>query len=67
MLAIFRKAQTVRGVVAPRRRFTLWAALYFAAFVAVPVLAIGLGLDAMVYAAMDRPFGTCLSTLCWAR
>lgn len=66
MIAMFRKPQIVRGVVAPRRRFTVWAALYFVAFICVPVLAIAFGVDTLLYQAVDKPFGTCLSVLCWA-
>ncbi|MDH3239277.1 MAG: hypothetical protein OEO83_01280 [Alphaproteobacteria bacterium] len=66
MIAMFRKPEKVRGVIAPRRRFTVWAALYFVLFVALPVLAIAFALDTAVYFAVDRPFGTCLAVLCWA-
>ncbi len=63
---IFRQPENVRGFVVPRRRFTIWAALYFALFVCLPVLAIALGLDALLYVAVDKSFNTCLSVWCWA-
>ena len=66
MRGIFRKPQRVRGVIVPRRRFTIWAALYFAAFIGLPVLAIAFAVDMLLYAAVDQTFGTCLSVLCWA-
>ena len=66
MKAMFRKPQKVRGVIVPRRRYTGWAALYFAVFIGLPVLAIAFALDTLVYATVDRSFGTCLSILCWA-
>ena len=49
-----------------RRRFTVWAALYFAVFVCLPVLVIAVALDTLLYLAVDKSFGTCLSALCWA-
>jgi hypothetical protein len=67
MRTMFRKPETVRGVIVPRRRFTIWAALYFTLFICLPVLAIAFAADALLYAAVDKPFGTCLSALCWAR
>lgn len=66
MKAMFRKPEKIRGVIVPRRRFTIWAALYFALFVCLPVLAIAFAADALLYATVDRSLGTCLSVLCWA-
>ena len=66
MIAMFRKPEKIRGVIAPRRRFTAWASVYFVLFVALPVLALGFGLDTLVYFFIDRPFGTCIAVLCWA-
>ncbi len=66
MRRIFRKPQKVRGVIVPRRRFTLWAALYFAVFICLPVLAIAFAVDTVLYLAVDKTVGTCLSVLCWA-
>jgi len=66
MIAIFRKPQKIHGVAVPRRSFTIWAAVYFGAFVCVPIMVIAFGLDALLFALVDKPFGTCLSVLCWA-
>jgi hypothetical protein len=66
MIAMFKKPETVRGVAVPRRRFTAWAAVYFVLFVALPLLALGFGLDTLVYLLIDRPVGTCIAVLCWA-
>jgi hypothetical protein len=65
MRGIFRKPQKIRGVVVPRRRFTVWAALYFMVFVCLPVLGVAFAVDALLYVAVDKSFGTCLSVLCW--
>jgi hypothetical protein len=40
--------------------------MYFAAFVCLPVTAIAFAADALLYATVDKSFGTCLSVLCWA-
>ena len=48
----------------PPRRFTGWAALYFLAFVCLPVLGVGLALDVILYLVSDRIFGTCYAALC---
>jgi hypothetical protein len=63
---IFRQPEKVRGYVVPRRRFTIWAALYFTFFVCLPVLAIAVAFDTLLYVTIDNSFGTCLSVLCWA-
>ena len=66
MKRIFRPPQKVHGIAVARRRFTVWAALYFAVFVCLPVLVIAVALDTLLYVAVDKSFGTCLSALCWA-
>lgn len=66
MKAIFRRPQKVHGVTIARRRFTLWAALYFTVFVCVPILAIAFTADTALFWAVDKPLGTCLSVFCWA-
>jgi hypothetical protein len=66
MKRIFRKSQKVRGFVVPRRRFTIWAAVYFLVFVCLPILAVAFAIDSLLYMAVDKSFGTCLSVLCWA-
>ena len=66
MRGILRKPQSIHGILVPRRRFTVWAALYFALFVCLPVLIIALAADTLLYQAVDKPFDTCLSVWCWA-
>ena len=66
MIGIFQRPQKVRGVIVPRRRFTIWAAVYFMGFVCLPILAIAFALDTVVYFTIDKSLGTCLSVLCWA-
>lgn len=56
----------VRGHIVPRRRFTIWAALYFVVFFCLPVMAIAFAADTLLYRLVDKSFGTCLSLLCWA-
>jgi hypothetical protein len=68
MLSLFghtlgRGGAPVRGHRLPRRRFTGWAAVYFLAFVALPVLALGLALDALFYALSARA-GSCYAIFC---
>jgi hypothetical protein len=65
MIGIFRKTEKVRGFMVPRRRFTVWAAVYFLVFVCLPVLGIAFAVDTLLYVAVDKSFGTCLSVLCW--
>ena len=43
------KPRRIRGVIVPRRRFTLWAAIYFVVFVALPILGIAALLDYLVF------------------
>jgi hypothetical protein len=53
-----------RNIVVPRRRFTGWAALYFGIFVALPILAICVGLDYLLYRAAKAGLVSCLSLFC---
>lgn len=53
-----------RNIIVPRRRFTIWAAIYFGAFVAVPILALFVGLDYLLYRAAQAGHGPCLSLFC---
>lgn len=39
----------IDGQTVPRRRFTVWAWVYFLAFVAVPILLIAAALDYALY------------------
>ena len=60
---MLQKSVTIHGVEIRRRRFTLWAALYFAPFVALPVLGVAVLLDLALYLAADR-LGVCLALMC---
>jgi hypothetical protein len=54
----------VNGLAVPRRRFTLWAAIYFAGLVALPVLPASLALDGLLYLGYARGLGRCYSVFC---
>ena len=64
MFFVTRKPFRIRGVDIPRRRFTVWAAIYFLAFVCVPVLGVALVLDFLLYLLFERVFGLCYAILC---
>ncbi len=53
-----------RNIIVPRRRFTIWAAVYFGAFVAAPFLALCVGLDYLLYRAAKAGLVSCLSLFC---
>jgi hypothetical protein len=59
---MLQKSATIHGVVIPRRRFTVWATLYFALFVALPVLGVAFLLDLALYLLADR-LAACLAFL----
>ena len=63
----FRKSVTIRGVAVPRRRFTGWAALYFAAYVGLPILAAAALLDAALYIVFADLFDSCYALFCLFR
>ena len=48
-MSIFDKSVKIRGVEVPRRRFTRWAALYFAVFFCLPLFAVAFVLDYLLY------------------
>jgi hypothetical protein len=58
------KTQTVKGRDLPGPKFTGWAWIYFALYVALPVLALGLLLDIVFYFAAAYGFGSCYAILC---
>ena len=58
------KARSVNGISIPRRRFTGWAALYFAVFVCVPILGFALLLDIVFYLIFTHFLGRCYGVLC---
>ena len=55
----------IMGRDIPRRRFTGWAALYFAVYICVPLLALGAALDALLHVVLEAAFGICYGVLCW--
>ena len=57
-------APVIRGQALPKRRFTAWAALYFTALVALPVLLVSLALDGVLYLGYVRGLGRCYSVFC---
>ena len=63
----FRKTVTIRGITVPRRRFTGWAPLYFAAYVALPVLGAAALLDVVFYFLFAGLFDSCYALLCLFR
>lgn len=67
MIKAFRKSVTLRGIVVPRRRFTGWAAFYFAAYVGLPVLAAAALLDTAMYFLFAHLFDSCYAVLCLFR
>ena len=58
------KAVRIRGVAIPPRRFTLWAALYFILFFCLPLLALCLAFDVVLYLVFTRVFDSCYAVLC---
>lgn len=60
----FFQTPRVLGVSLPRRRFTLWAVLYFLLFVGIPVLGAALILDVLFYFIVTRFFDRCYGVLC---
>lgn len=48
----------------PRRRFTRWAALYFFAFVGLPLLGFCAAVDAALYVIFTRWFDSCYALFC---
>ncbi len=61
----FAKPQPIYGFELRRRRFTAWAALYFALFFCLPFLGFCLALDLLLYLIYSRLFDTCYGVLCW--
>ena len=62
-MTLFR-THTVGGVRLPRRRFTGWAALYFACFICLPFLGLALLLDVLFYMIFTHLFDSCYGLLC---
>ena len=58
------RRQPIKGYDLPGPRFTRRAWFYFALYVALPVLALGLALDAVLYVLLERWFDSCYAVLC---
>ncbi len=59
-----RGPRTIHGKIVPAPRFTGWALLYFVLYIALPVLAVGLVLDLILFFVFDRFFDSCYAILC---
>ncbi|GAB4357648.1 MAG: hypothetical protein Kow00114_09380 [Kiloniellaceae bacterium] len=59
-----REGAAVLGHVIPKRRFTRWAAYYFFLYFCLPVLALGLAVDLLLYAVFSGLFGRCYALFC---
>ncbi|WP_340115948.1 hypothetical protein [Pelagibius sp. 7325] len=55
---------TVLGHVIPKRRFTRWAAYYFVLYFCLPVLAVGIVVDLLLYAVFTGLFDRCYALFC---
>lgn len=54
----------VRGHRIPKRRFTRWALYYFVLYIVLPVLAVGLLADAVLYFLFTRFTDHCYALFC---
>ena len=54
----------VRGHRIPKRRFTRWALYYFLLYVVLPVLAVSLVFDALLYFVFTRFTDHCYALFC---
>lgn len=57
-------AAEIQGQIIPKRRFTRWAAYYFLLYFCLPVLALGLLVDALLYVVFTGLFGRCYALFC---
>lgn len=64
MSSLFRSPKPINGVVIPPRHFTGWAALYFIAFVCLPVTGAGALLDFALYTIFRDWFDACYAVMC---
>jgi len=55
---------SVSGVSLPRRRFTVWAYVYFLIFFGGPLLGVALILDIIFYFVFSVFLGSCYGVLC---
>lgn len=58
------RTQAVSGQVIPKRRFTRWAAYYFLLYGVLPVLALGVLADLLLYLVFEEFFGRCYALVC---
>lgn len=54
----------IRGYRIPKRRFTRWALYYFLLYVVLPVLAVSLLFDAVLYFVFTRFTDHCWALFC---
>ena len=59
------RSGSVLGHVIPRRRFTRWAAYYFVLYLVLPVMALGLLADLLLYAISSILLGRCYALFCF--
>ena len=64
MLGLLAKPQVIHGHVVPPRRFTVWAVVYFLFFFCLPLLALCLLLDFLLYLVFTEVFGVCYAMFC---
>lgn len=64
MFASVRSGQTISGITVPRRRFTRWAAIYFAAYFVIPLLSVCFLIDLALYFVATDILGSCYAVLC---
>lgn len=64
MSSLFRDPAPINGVIVPPRRFTRWAALYFAAFIRLPILGTAFLLDYALYILFRDVFEACYAVMC---
>ncbi len=66
MLRQFKKPPRIHGVVVPGRKFTRYAVLYFAVFIALPVLGLAFLLDFLGWLITVKLFNaSCYGVMCF--
>jgi len=58
------RPDSVLGQVIPRRRFTRWALYYFLIYFCLPLVALALLVDLLLYAVFTGFFGRCYALFC---
>ncbi len=58
------KFAEIRGHRIPKRRFTRWALYYFSLYIVLPVLAVSLLADALLYFILTRFTDHCYALFC---